>query len=82
MFGLFSRSARYFSRSFGRFSSCSYSDDKPVFSPFFASLFTSSIVISTITSRMNRNQYYLHQQLNDIKKDMEDIKKQGKLYPK
>jgi hypothetical protein len=74
MFSRFSRSFGSFG-SYRSFSSCSYSSDKPFFSPFFASLFTSSFLLLAITSRMNADQYYLHQQLNDIKKELEGLKK-------
>ena len=69
-------------RSSRRFASCSYSSEKPFLSPFFASLLTSSVVVLALTSRMNRDQYYLHQQLNDIKKDVKDIKNQRESFPK
>jgi hypothetical protein len=69
----FKHNLNYLNRNF---SSCKYTTyNRPIFGPGFYIFFWGSIFTFSIFSKMNKENYYLNIQLEDLKKEIKDLKK-------
>lgn len=70
-------------RSFSSYyTPCSYTQNRPIWTPFWASL-VSGLLFSTYTrNSMKQDIYYLETQLEIMKQDLKKIKEQTKQTPK
>ncbi len=65
-------------RTYSCYHSCDYKNNKPLFSPFFASLFFGFFFSGLIFNRMNGQLEYQYREFEQLKADMAEIKKKLK----
>lgn len=56
------------------YSHCNYNNNKPIFTPFFASLFVGAISNWMIFNRMNSDIQYQYREFEKLKADLKEIK--------
>ena len=65
-------------KRFGNFSNCSYRYDKPMLGAGFYTFFWGGCFTLLITSKITLENYYLHTRIEDLKKEINDLKKKNK----
>jgi hypothetical protein len=60
------------------YSQCSYKHDKPILGPGFYTFFWCSIFTYLIVNKISLQNYYLHVRIEDLKKEITDLKKKIK----
>jgi hypothetical protein len=65
---------RSLSNQIRSYSNCNYNSNKPLFSPFFASLFVGFFSSGLILNRMNQDMRYQYCEFEKLKADMAEIK--------
>jgi hypothetical protein len=63
-------------------SSCAYSDKKPLFTPFWASLLVGSIVTSSILTAVAGNHLQIRRQLDRMELEIRGLKEMKGVSPK
>jgi hypothetical protein len=56
------------------YSHCNYNENKPTFTPFFASLFVGGLFNWLIFHRMNLDIHYQYREFEQVKADLKEIK--------
>lgn len=74
---MFSRSFTYLLKN-KRLFSCRYTYDKPMFSPFFSSFLWGIIFSGIAVLNTNGNTLYVIKKLNDLEKELKEIKDANK----